>query len=738
MINLPNGLVKFQEDCVSYLLDETSKNHRENIIVKSPTGSGKTIMLIAYIDRFIEFVHENIAFIWLTPGDGELEEQSKEKMKKFAPHLKSLDIHDALTNGFEVESTSFINWQMVTNKNNKAITENERKNLYDRIAEAHRKGIEFIVVIDEEHRHDTVKSNDIINSFSPKNIIRVSATARENSADKWYEIPEIDVINSGLITKAMYINEDIDVGEGESLFNESQLLIDKANTKRKEIIEEYTSLEKNIRPLVVIQFPNNSEEYIDIVENQLSELGYTYDNGMVAKWMAEEKNKINLSNITDNNSHVSFLLIKQAISTGWDCPRAKILIKLRERMNEDFEIQTLGRIRRMPEIKHYENELLDCCYLYTFDEKYKEVVKEGIENSYETTRLYLKNIAKDFRITKELRDKDYDGIGLRDIYKNIYNFLINKYKLTQSKKRNREILETNGFIIGNQVYGRYMQGRFITFKDVTKSEEYKGISYTVNTHDHGLSLLHSIDNVKRAVSMTSENVRAVFKRLYASTPGNKDKILSLNIHEWYAFIINNVDKLKEDFREVAASTEYQVSFKELNPKTEMFKLPLEDKYKYDPNESLKEHFEKFTYDKYTTQMTVSGLRSVSEQLFEQYCESNDNIEWFYKNGDTGQQYLSVVYVQGMDKQFLFYPDYIIKKTNGDIWIIETKGGEYKGQSKNIDDMVEHKFNAFRNYARKYGVNWGFVRDKDNRLYINNTEYVDDLSEENWERLSDYL
>src|SRR5699024_6015349 len=259
MINLFNGLVKFKEDCVSYLLNETTKNHRENIIVKSPTGSGKTIMLIAYIDRFIEFVHENIAFIWLTPGDGELEEQSKEKMKKFAPHLKSLDIHDALTNGFEVESTSFINWQMVTNKNNKAITENERKNLYDRIAEAHRKGIEFIVVIDEEHRHDTVKSNDIINSFSPKNIIRVSATARENSADKWYEIPEIDVINSGLITKAMYINEDIDVGEGESLFNESQLLIDKANTKRKEIIEEYTSLEKNIRPLVVIQFPNNSE-----------------------------------------------------------------------------------------------------------------------------------------------------------------------------------------------------------------------------------------------------------------------------------------------------------------------------------------------------------------------------------------------------------------------------------------------------------------------------------------------
>ena len=31
-------------------------------------------------------------------------------------------------------------------------------------------------------------------------------------------------------------------------------------------------------------------------------------------------------------------------------------------MHEDFEIQTLGRIRRMPEGKHYGNEVLDNCY----------------------------------------------------------------------------------------------------------------------------------------------------------------------------------------------------------------------------------------------------------------------------------------------------------------------------------------------------------------------------------------
>lgn len=33
-------------------------------------------------------------------------------------------------------------------------------------------------------------------------------------------------------------------------------------------------------------------------------------------------------------------------------------------------------------------------------------------------------------------------------------------------------------------------------------------------------------------------------------------------------------------------------------------------------------------------------------------------------------------------------------------IIETKGGEAKGKSKNIDKQVKNKFNVFKNYARQ--------------------------------------
>jgi len=71
------------------------------------------------------------------------------------------------------------------------------------------------------------------------------------------------------------------------------------------------------------------------------------------------------------------------------------------------------------------------------------------------------------------------------------------------------------------------------------------------------------------------------------------------------------------------------------------------------------------------------------------------------------------------------------KKDGTIWIIETKGGETKGKNKNIDDQIENKFNAFKAYAADKELCWGFVRDKDNQLYINNTEFMMDMADEHW-------
>lgn len=733
---LTMSLFDFQERTVIKLLDlTTDKQGKQTIVVKAPTGSGKTIILIGFVDDYLNKVSAETAFIWLCPGKGDLEEQSRKRMEEVAPHRNSQNLFEALQNGFTPESITFVNWELVTKRGNTAIRDSERKNLYDCIADAHRKGIEFIVIIDEEHSNNTAKAKSIIDAFAAKNIIRVSATAIRNNRYEFYEINEADVIDNGLITKALYVNEGIE--DNVEITNDYDYLLDLADAKRKKIAARYKEIlgsEKCIRPLVLIQFPNGKPETIRAVEQKLETMGYTYENGMVSIWMSEDKRDLP-DNLTENDGTPVFLLMKQAISTGWDCPRAKILVKLREGMSEQFEIQTIGRIRRMPEAKHYEDDLLDFCYVYTFDEKYKAGLLAGMDNAYEIRRLFLKDKCKSFTLEKQLRDLEFDGVGEREVLNKLYDIFISKYHLGMNKNRNRQIFMGNGYRFGDEILGQALQGQFVRTDMLLESNSYFEIRQKVDTSQHGIQLLHSVDSIKTVIGMPTAKVKTILERLFRKGINTRKKLLSLNTAEFYAFIINNEHRLKEEFREAAASLVKQESLIRM-PKTITFRIPEQDFFKYDPG--VKEEIEYLSnaYLEYTSGFATSVVRSISEMLFEQYCESRDDIEWVYKNGDSGQQYFSIVYMNGLEHQSLFYADYIVMKKDGTVWVIETKGGEVQGKNKNIDIQIANKFNAFKEYAKIHNLCWGFVRDKDNRLYINNTEFDINMQNENWKPISE--
>lgn len=736
MVNgLTLNLFDFQEKAVLNLLDLSADNNsKQTVVMKAPTGAGKTIILIGYVDEYLNKVNSNTAVIWLCPGKGDLEEQSRKKMISVAPHRKTQNLFDALRNGFEPESTTFINWELVTKRGNNAIKDSERKNLFDRIAEAHRKNIDFIVIIDEEHSNNTAKAKVIIDAFAAKHIIRVSATAIKNNRYEYFEIDELDVIDNGLITKALYVNEGVE--DNIEINNDYDYLLELADAKRKAIAQRYTEVlsdGKVVRPLVLIQFPNGQPETIKAVENKLESMGYTYDNGMVSIWMSEDKKDLT-NNLTDNDGTPVFLLMKQAISTGWDCPRAKILVKLREGMSEQFEIQTIGRIRRMPEARHYDDDLLDFCYVYTFDETYKAGLLLNIDRAYETRRLFLKDKCKTFTLTKQLRDLDANGLGEREVLNKIYDYLISKYHLGSDKKNNQLILTGHGFVFGNEILGQALHGQFVKTNMLMESTAYFTTRQRVNTHENGMQLLHSIDSIKTVIGMQTAKVKTILERLFRKGGSQKKKLLSLDTAEFYAFVINNVHLLKEDFREITSSMAQQQAF--TMPKTALFHIPEQDFFKYDPGVKNEIEYLSNAYHEYTSGYATSLIRSTSEILFEQYCEKRDDIEWVYKNGDSGQQYFSIVYQDGIQHQWLFYADYIVMKKDGTVWIIETKGGESKGKNKNIDIQIENKFNAFKNYATEYKLQWGFVRDKDNFLYINNTKFAIDMADDHWKPIAD--
>lgn len=351
----------FQDEAVDWLFEKTlDPASKKTIVLNAPTGSGKTVILIKYIDKLLA-VKRNIAVVWLCPGKGDLEEQSRNSFDYFLPSRQSFDLNDAMTSGFEAGSTSFINWDKVTKKDNKAITENEKDNLYDKIKIAHNSGIEFLIIVDEEHSNNTAKANDLLRYFDAIHTVRVSATTVTSTDVEYKEVDEEAVIGAGLITEAISVNEGVVMNSAQ----DDAILLELADAKRQEIKKAYESLtpKRKINPLVLIQFPNGEPDKIKAVEQKLDSMGYSRKNGMVAAWLSGDKADIP-DNLVENDSDLAFLFIKQAINTGWNCKRAKILVKLRESSgNENFQIQTIGRIRRMPEGVHYNIPVLDMCYI---------------------------------------------------------------------------------------------------------------------------------------------------------------------------------------------------------------------------------------------------------------------------------------------------------------------------------------------------------------------------------------
>ena len=91
--------------------------------------------------------------------------------------------------------------------------------------------------------------------------------------------------------------------------------------------------------------------------------------------------------------------------------------------------------------------------------------------------------------------------------------------------------------------------------------------------------------------------RVLHKLFYGKK--NSGKLLKLTTSEYYAFIINNRDLLKYDFREAMSEIAVDPSFKVL-PKTSEFKIPEEDLFLYDDSIEDVKVLLSNAYEDYTT------------------------------------------------------------------------------------------------------------------------------------------
>lgn len=393
------------------------------IIFKAPTGSGKTFTMAEYVYQLIKEMENkrdlNLCFLWVSIGKGDLHKQSYRALNKFFGVFPNVCLLEEKYFGsrrmIENNDVVVVNWEKLRAKDNQTgewknilMKDKETTNFRELIAGTKDGGLKIIMIIDESHSGATseraIELRDIINADLT---IEMSATPilREGQYNEKIRVEPNDVIEQQMIKKEIIINENIDkIGDDE--ITSQELVMEAAFQKRLQLKKLYEKEGSNVNPLVLIQIPNSDagNDKKEFIEGFLGEKGITKDNWKLAVWLNEEKRNQEEGLLTKNDNEAEFLIFKQAIDTGWDCPRAQILVKFRESKSLVFEIQTVGRILRMPEVKHYRSDDLNRAYVFT-NVKSLEVKKED----------YNPNIIKSIYVKRE---DFYNPLKIRSYYRN--------------------------------------------------------------------------------------------------------------------------------------------------------------------------------------------------------------------------------------------------------------------------------------------------------------------------------
>ncbi|MCL3836272.1 DEAD/DEAH box helicase [Aeromicrobium duanguangcaii] len=136
-----------------------------------------------------------------------------------------------------------------------------------------------------------------------------------------------------------------------------------------------------VKPLLVLQAPNTPDhdkigEALNVIFEEMPELGsdsvrHVLGEHSMQTFGAHQVDWVE-PQVVQDRSHVRVLIAKDAISTGWDCPRAEVLVSFRPAKDHDHIQQLLGRMVRTPLARRVpgDDELNSVdCLLPFFDRK---------------------------------------------------------------------------------------------------------------------------------------------------------------------------------------------------------------------------------------------------------------------------------------------------------------------------------------------------------------------------------
>jgi len=412
-------LKPFQENATRDILSKLDKARNsvasgdlEAIILAAPTGSGKTITLAQVIDYTFGggdgiSARPKTTFLWLSDSP-ELNQQSKNKLLGACDHLPYYKMVTIESENFKDDELQpgyvyFINTQLLGK--DKLLTKEgggdfRNTTFWQTVARTiARAPQDFVLIIDEAHRGATANDRNrttIMQKFivgSPADgmpsvplVLGMSATPQRfttllgntNRTQRPINIDPEEVRASGLLKDLIIVHNPTTNIAGDLTLLEQAARTWKQFTKQW---EDYCDKEKEkdvVRPILVVQVEDGTEgvltrtsleDVLRVIERQtgslaVNEIVHCFQDSAELSISGKIIRKLEASRIQESPD-AKVVLFKTALSTGWDCPRAEVMMSFRRAEDPTSIAQLVGRMVRTPLARRIgTNEVLDTVELF--------------------------------------------------------------------------------------------------------------------------------------------------------------------------------------------------------------------------------------------------------------------------------------------------------------------------------------------------------------------------------------
>lgn len=357
------------------------------ILLQSPTGSGKTLMLARAVEGLVGKLARKCVWLWFAPYTG-IVEQTKAAISEQCPGLRLRDATRDREPGLSRDGDVYVQtWASVAaNRKDARVMRRTREDAFglDAMLDMLRlDGFAIGVVIDEAHTNfgtgAAATSDFFLNVLKPDITILASATPNDDKLaaftrrtgieiENRLTVAREDVVAAGLNKTGLMLGYLSIKDEDRALIDQETAILTAAWHQHQRVRTRLSEKGIDLTPLMLVQVENDGDDPDPVarVRGKLEAIGI--DPAAIASHTAREPDADFHTIAFDPSREV--LIFKMAAATGFDAPRAWTLVSVRPNQDANFGLQIVGRIMRVhPLVRpyHQTDPLLDRGYVFLGD-----------------------------------------------------------------------------------------------------------------------------------------------------------------------------------------------------------------------------------------------------------------------------------------------------------------------------------------------------------------------------------